>query len=113
MLPLYQLINKRILYNIPIGEKYFYSEMIMHTYELSSIFNKSGSLHCHFIISIAKYLCLTTYKLSNLKLYSSCKVSKFKYFLCYYYCVYANAQFNLCAKRLCGHQPCYHLELIS
>ena len=24
----------------------------------------------------------------------------------------ANAQLNLCAKRLHGHQPCYHLELI-
>ena len=31
MLLLYQLIGKRILYNIPIGEKYFYSKMIMHT----------------------------------------------------------------------------------
>ena len=31
MLPLYQLIGKRILYNIPIGAKYFYSEMIMCT----------------------------------------------------------------------------------
>ena len=31
MLPLYQLIGKRILYNIPIGENYFYSNMIMDT----------------------------------------------------------------------------------
>ena len=31
MLLLYQLIGKRILYNIPIGENYFYSKMIMHT----------------------------------------------------------------------------------
>ena len=31
MLPLYWLISKRILHNIPIGAKYFYSEMIMHT----------------------------------------------------------------------------------
>ena len=31
MLPLYWLMGKRILYNIPIGENYFYSEMIMHT----------------------------------------------------------------------------------
>ena len=57
MLPLYQLIGKRILYNIPIGEKYFYSEMIMHTYELSLTLNKSGSLHYYFDLSIAKYLC--------------------------------------------------------
>ena len=26
-----QKIDKRILYNIPSGAKYFYSEMIMHT----------------------------------------------------------------------------------
>ena len=31
MVPLYQLIDKRILYNIPNGVKYFYSEMIMYT----------------------------------------------------------------------------------
>ena len=52
---LYHLISKRILYNIPIGENYFYSEMIMHTY---LTLNKSGSLHYYFDISIGKYLCL-------------------------------------------------------
>ena len=31
MLPLYWLIEKKILYDIPIVENYFYSEMIMHT----------------------------------------------------------------------------------
>ena len=31
MLLLHQLIGKRILYNIPIGAKHFYSKMIMHT----------------------------------------------------------------------------------
>ena len=31
MLLQYQLISKRILNNIPLGENYFYSEMIMHT----------------------------------------------------------------------------------
>ena len=31
------LIGKRILYNIPIGVKYFYSKMTMHTYEFTLI----------------------------------------------------------------------------
>ena len=31
MLPLYQLIGKRILFNIPIEENYFYSKMITHS----------------------------------------------------------------------------------
>ena len=58
MLPLYQLIDKRILYNIPIGEEYFYSEMIMHTYELSQTLNKSGSLYYYLDISITINLIL-------------------------------------------------------
>ena len=56
MLLLYQLIDKRILCNIHIGEEYFYSEMIMHTYELSQTLNKSGSLYYYFDISITIYL---------------------------------------------------------
>ena len=32
------------------------------------------------------------------------ELPKFKYFALLLVCVYANAQFNLCAKRLCGHQ---------
>ena len=31
-----QLIGKRILYNIPIGTKYFNSEMIMHIFQLNT-----------------------------------------------------------------------------
>ena len=57
MLLLYWLIGKRILYNIPIGEEYFYSKMIMHSYELSLTLNKSRSLYYYFDISITIYLC--------------------------------------------------------
>ena len=67
-----------------------------------------------FNISITQMSLLTIYKSSHSKDYN--------YFICYqnssisidkiYYYVYANAQSNLCAKRLCGHQPCYHLVLI-
>ena len=68
----------------------------------------------YFNISITKLSLLTMYQSSDPKNYSyltnyqksSISIDKF------YFGVYANAQFNLCAKRLCGHQPCYHLVLI-
>ena len=113
MLLLYWLIDKRILYNIPIGEKCFYSKMIMNTYEHSLTLNKPGSLHYYLGISIIKYLCQQYINYLILKIIFILQDIKNQVFLCYYYCVYVNAQFNLCAKRLHGHQTCYHLELIS
>ena len=62
----------------------------------------------YFNISIAKISLLTMHQSSDTKNYSyltsyqnsSIFIGKF------YYGEYANAQFNLCAKRLCNHQPC-------
>ena len=54
------------------------------------------------------------YKSSNLKIIVISQVIKIQVFpQTYYYGVYANVQYNLCAKRSCGHQPCYHLVLIT
>ena len=94
-----------------MGRKYFYSEMIMHTYKLSLTLNKSGSLFYYIDVSIAKYL---YYKLFNLKKnYLPCKISKFKYF--YIIIIMCMPMYSLTyvQKGLCGHQPCFHLELIS
>ena len=78
----------------------------MNKFELSyHLFCLTSLLQKHFInntLIIWFKNCNLSCKLSN----SSISIDKF------YYGVYANAQFNLCAKQLCGQQPCYHLVLI-
>ena len=96
-----------MLYNIPTGATYFHSEMIMHAYCLfystmkylfkhtsNSIYQKSITL---FKNSIPLLYCdhisfILTFQYSSI----SCN---------HYKSVYTNVQFNLCAKKLCGHRP--------
>ena len=98
MLLFYWLIGKRILYNIPIGEKYFYSEMIMHTQVMNKFESTSN-------ISITKISLLTIYQSSDSKdynylaSYQNSSISIDKILL---WCIHQCTDKPMC-KQLCGH----------
>ena len=82
MLPLYCLIGKRILYNIPIGEKIF---LFQNDYPHISL-NKSELLY-HLLLAFPSQNILIN-NVNHLNLYLSCKLSKFKYFHILLWCVH-------------------------
>ena len=71
MLPLWQLIGKRILYNIPTGAKYFHSNMIM----LTEIFYYSLS---PTIVNTYYELVTTSYLTSSLMKKKTVYIGKYK-----------------------------------
>ena len=97
MLPLYRLISKRILYNIPIGEKIF---LFQNDFAYISL-NKFELLY-HLLLAFPSQNIFIN-NINHLIIFISQAIKIHVFLQTYYYGVYTNVQSNQYAKRLCSH----------